>query len=149
MNLSLGQCSHIDYILVSNVNDVTRFTVLDPDVNFSDNLPVFAELSASYSARPDQGVRLEGKARIFKQPQFRWDKADSRSYCSFTGDYLQPIEAFLENLTKEFQLGGVTTEDVHCYIESTYRSFLCYILLLMCLLINAARVSLNCGGMKV
>jgi len=30
--------------------------------------------------------------------------------------------AFLENLTKEFQVGGVTTEDVHCYIESTYRS---------------------------
>ena len=122
VNLSLGQCSHIDYILVSNVNDVTRFTVLDPDVNFSDHLPLFAELSVSYSTRLDQGVRLEGKARIFKQPQLRWDKADSRSYCSYTGDYLQPMGAFLENLTKEFQVGGVTTEDVHCYIESTYRS---------------------------
>ena len=51
VNLSLGQCSHIDYILVSNANDVTRFTVLDPDVNFSDHLPLFAELSVSYSTR--------------------------------------------------------------------------------------------------
>jgi len=53
VNLSLDQCSHIDYILVSNVNDVTRFTVREPDVNFSDHLPLFIELSFSCSARFD------------------------------------------------------------------------------------------------
>jgi len=122
VNLSLDQCSHIDYILVSNVGDVNCFRVLDPDVNFSDHLPLFVELSFSGSSRPDLADRPECKAKILKQPQLRWDKADVRSYYSYTGDYLQPMGAFLENLSKEYQDGSVSTENVHCCIESTYRS---------------------------
>ena len=58
VNLSLDQCSHIEYILVSKVNDVTCFTVLDPDVNLSYHLPLFVELSFSSTARPDLRVLI-------------------------------------------------------------------------------------------
>ena len=122
VNLSLDQCSHIDYILVSNVSDVTCFTVLDPDVNLSDHLPLFVELSFSCTARPDLSERPECKAKTPTQPQLRWDKADSGSYYSYTGDHLQPMGAILENLKKEYQDGSVCTENVHCCIESMYRS---------------------------
>jgi len=54
------------------------------------------------------------------QSQLRWDKADSVSYYSYTGDHFQPMRAILENLKKEYQDGGVS--NVHCCIESTYRS---------------------------
>ena len=50
------------------------------------------------------------------------DKADSGSYYSCTGDHLQPMGAILENLKKEYQDGSVSTENVHCCVESTYRS---------------------------
>jgi len=122
VNLSLDQYSHIDYILVSNTNDVTCFTVLDPDVNFSDHLPLFVELSFSCTARPDPGERHDCKARTLTQPQLRWDKADSGSYYSYTGDHLQPMGVILENLKKEYQNGSVSIENVHRCIESTYRS---------------------------
>ena len=41
MNLSLNHESRIDYVLVSDASDVSQFTVLDPDINFSDHLPLF------------------------------------------------------------------------------------------------------------
>jgi len=62
------------------------------------------------------------KAMTLTQSQLRWDKADSGSYYSYTGDHFQPMRAILENLKKEYQDGGVSTENVHCCIESTYRS---------------------------
>jgi len=42
VNHSLNQQSHIDYIFVSTDETVTNFAVLDPDVNFSDHLPLTA-----------------------------------------------------------------------------------------------------------
>jgi len=44
INVSLGQQSRIDYILTSATNDITHFEVLDPDVNFSDHLPLVCDV---------------------------------------------------------------------------------------------------------
>ena len=45
VNLSLNQESRIDYVLVSDASDVSQFTVLDLDINFSDHLPLFTVLT--------------------------------------------------------------------------------------------------------
>ena len=45
INVSLSQLSRIDYILSSVINDITYFEVLDPDVNFSDHLPLVCDVS--------------------------------------------------------------------------------------------------------
>ena len=47
VNQSLNQESHIDYMLVSKGCFVKNFVVLDPDVNFSDYLPLLVEFSMS------------------------------------------------------------------------------------------------------
>jgi len=45
VNLLLSQESRIDYILVSDASYVSQFAVLDPDINFSDHLPLFTKQS--------------------------------------------------------------------------------------------------------
>jgi len=40
VNLSLNQYSYIDYVLVSCNKSVIDFAVLEPDVNYSDYLPL-------------------------------------------------------------------------------------------------------------
>ena len=42
VNAALNQESRIDYILSSCVDDVVKFEVVDPDINFSDHLPLRA-----------------------------------------------------------------------------------------------------------
>ena len=45
-----GHSSCIDYILVSSPSSVCNFAVLDPDINYSDHLPLKVTLSCSFSA---------------------------------------------------------------------------------------------------
>lgn len=51
VNDALGHSSCIDYILVSCPSNVYDFAVLDPDVNFSDHLPLKMTLLCYFSAR--------------------------------------------------------------------------------------------------
>jgi len=47
VNIALNQQSHIDYILGSSEWDFSDFVVIDPDINFSDHLPLFATFKCS------------------------------------------------------------------------------------------------------
>jgi len=47
VNIALNQQSHIDYILGSSECDFSDFVVIDPDINFSDHLPLFATFKCS------------------------------------------------------------------------------------------------------
>ena len=62
INVSLGQQSRIDYILVSATNDITYFEVLDSDVNFSDHLPLVCNASVSISV-PDHVHTANSQSR--------------------------------------------------------------------------------------
>ena len=44
VNLALNQQSRIDYISASPDCNVNDFTIVDPDINFSDHLPLFADI---------------------------------------------------------------------------------------------------------
>ena len=151
VNLSLDQCSHIDYILVSKVNDVTCFTVLDPDVNFSDHLPLFVELSFSCTARPDLGERPDCKARTLTQPQLRWDKADLIAVriipipvitCSQWGKSLRILRKGSKTAVSVVRT-FIIVSNLHTVLLSLF-----YIQLLMRLFTITTRVSSNSGGTK-
>ena len=40
VNESLGQCSVIDYFFCEALNDILDYSVLDPDINLSDHVPI-------------------------------------------------------------------------------------------------------------
>jgi len=44
VNIAINQISHIDYIVASNHKDVANFCILDPDINFSDQLSLLVEV---------------------------------------------------------------------------------------------------------
>ena len=119
VNLSLRQNSQIDYVLVSKASDVANFFVLDPDVNYSDHLPLIANLSFTeilpYSAPPN-------KPHKFCLHQLRWDKADRGSYYSYTGNHLQPLVSVVDKLKCDYEAGDVSVNDVCICIETTYRT---------------------------
>ena len=50
VNEPLNTESYIDYILVSRECDVNKFSVIDPDINFLDHLPLL--VTVSYIASP-------------------------------------------------------------------------------------------------
>ena len=80
VNLALKQENCIDYILVSPGCDVSEFSVVDPDIIFSDHLPLYVAMKCSVSKLVDKS---RGQT-IITQRQLRWDKADSVSYYYYT-----------------------------------------------------------------
>ena len=83
VNLSLKQSSHIDYILVSDSSEMSDFSVLDPDINFSDHLPLRAKLSFHSLCHHASDFPLcsDSNSRpVSTQLHVRWDKADRASY---------------------------------------------------------------------
>jgi len=91
VNLSLNQESHIDYVLVSDASDVSQFAVLDPDVNFSDHLPLSTVLiipcRTDFTATTPSHNRYDN----LMLPQLRWDKANRELYYHYTGQCLEPV----------------------------------------------------------
>ena len=61
VNNALGHSSCIDYILVSSPPSVHDFAVLDPDINYSDHLPLKVALSGSFSVNVKSNTRNVGQ----------------------------------------------------------------------------------------
>ena len=97
MNVALNHQICTDYVLVSSHSSLLEFSILDPDVNFSDHLPLIAivtlpDCTGRGNARADSGKQN----RPTEYP--RWDKADGFACYSETGVKLNPILSELENL---------------------------------------------------
>ena len=69
VNTSLN--SQIDYSLVSAAADVINFSVLDPDINFSDHLPLMIELACGC----DMSAFKTNSGELPQCKQLRWDRA--------------------------------------------------------------------------
>ena len=94
VNESRNYFSNIDYIVYNDVL-VNNFTVVEPDINFSDHLPVCASCVISF-IKLHQAV---GNNRHKSTEQYlRWDHADLLLYYNITRDYLQPILNELSDL---------------------------------------------------
>ena len=130
-------------MLVSVVNDVKSFTVLDPSINFSDHLPLRVDLLIRNNENTLQDIENKNpvdKSTSYTMPQLRWDKADQASYYFYTGQQLQPVLSYVEYISKASETGYVSADCMRYYIESTYCtvvSILCMVLELM--LLNVTR----------
>ena len=85
INLHLNQQSYIDYIFTSSPGSLLSFNILDPDINFSDHLPLCATFHLN--SIPDKPTAVGSpvdiaSARVHKR--LRWDKGDLASYYSYT-----------------------------------------------------------------
>ena len=76
---------------------VSNFSVIDPDINFSDHLPLRADIKCLVSSicSKDKNSTDSGKRMI--QRQLRWDQADLASYYFATGDQLSPLLARVDD----------------------------------------------------
>ena len=124
MNVSLNQESHIDYVLVSDASDVSQFAVLDPDVNFSDYLPLFTVLTFPCGSCKATTVHSSNKPGNLTLPQLRWDKANRELYYhQHTG---QCLVSMVDIVDMTYKAGHATADCVHNCIESCYRSVVLY-----------------------
>jgi len=95
VNLALNHESQIDYILVSHTAELESFNVLDPDINFSDHLPLTASIICSTSDEK----RTAQKPTMPTQKYLRWDHADIDSYYYYTGLSLHPLLTALDQMS--------------------------------------------------
>lgn len=71
---------------------MNNFVVLDPDVNFSDHLPLMVNFSLSHLSDASSERLCKSSNRLAsRQLQLRWDKADGNSYYHYTGHNLEPL----------------------------------------------------------
>ena len=104
VNLALQQQSTIDYILVSKPHLVNCFQVIEPDINFSDHLPLFARVSVEFSCN-NASLHSSRQSSSSSSPsvlQLRWDRADLVSYYQYTGCHLQPVSIFVDELLASY-----------------------------------------------
>jgi hypothetical protein len=89
-NDALGNCSCIDYLLMSDINMLRDYRVVDRGSNLSDHLPVLLvcenEMSSAILDEPSGALH-----NITIQKYLRWDHADLDKYYMLTGNLLQPL----------------------------------------------------------
>ena len=90
VNLSLQHESCIDYCLTSNPSSIMKFNVLEPDINFSDHLPLFIEIMYFLLIGNRRGTPTNQNENLTRK-FLRWHKADLVSYYYHSGTLLLPI----------------------------------------------------------
>ena len=111
VNAALSHQSQIDYAVISSSKDVVNFEVLDPDLNFSDHLPLLTTVAINYLLDDNRHLLPDTGSKRLTQ-RLRWDYIDRTSYYNYTGVHLSPI------LTK---LNDLTSSDDVCSKDYIYR----------------------------
>ena len=91
VNTAMGHSSYIDYALVSCADDLHSFTVLDPDLNFSDHLPLMVIIKCEKIS-----VKESNNATCVNH--LRWDKADKAAYYEYTGQRLSFLLEYVSHI---------------------------------------------------
>ena len=110
VNMALSQQSYIDYMLTTRTSDVLAFEIIEPDINFSDHLPIMVSFKCVVSSHIEKGNGRKSN-RAYNQKQLRWDKADLSSYYQYTGQNLQFILQDVQNL--ENIIDDCTESEIH------------------------------------
>ena len=84
-------------MLVLSNGAVYGYDVIDPDVNFSDHLPLFASLECSHP--PLKGN--EFKQKHVTSPQLRWGRADLMALYEFTRCNFELLLQSINNRTQQ------------------------------------------------
>jgi len=89
VNEALGKQSYIDYMLTSCIDDTADFNVLDPDINYSDHLPLFTRITNI--VLDNKNIVMVSQIEVSSQKYLRWDHADLAGYYASTGTSLSII----------------------------------------------------------
>jgi hypothetical protein len=89
-------------MLTTSAAKLINFDVLDPNINFTDHLPIICsvEITVNQTAGSTH-VNVEHNSH--KLIQLRWDRADLISYCQYTGEQLKPILASIDALHSNYE----------------------------------------------
>jgi len=87
VNESLGHSSVIDYFICDTGDDIVDYSVLDPEINLSDHLPVVIGYKCVYS----DCLPVAEATHAPKVKQLRWDHADLLLYYNTTMNLLYPL----------------------------------------------------------
>ena len=130
VNNALDHKSCIDYIVVSSPSSVIDFGVLDPDVNYSDHLPLTVTLACPLLHKAY--INSKGSEPI--QTFLRWDKADRQHFYDYTGSYIAPLIDELDNIMAlASNCSNKSNFDIFQKIDSVYNT-------IVSILHNAAEV---------
>jgi exonuclease III len=99
VNEALNHESVLDYFFTSDDLKVSNYDVIDPDINFSDHLPItiICESDSTDFADRQSNCR-SGRHSNNDVTQLRWDHADVVSYYDYTRINLQPVSDDVDNL---------------------------------------------------
>ena len=118
VNVALGHENCIDYILTSCPEDIVDFDVLDPDVNFSDHLPLSVKIhNISAGNKPRKAGFIQNDILT---KHFRWDKADLTAFYALTGALLSPVLHKLDLLLNDYVKGALDVDACSVYIDNVY-----------------------------
>jgi exonuclease III len=106
VNDSLNRQSIIDYFLFSSSHRVHDFKVLDPDINFSDHLPIYLMVDCTFTPKHCDNCNVRG--RIAAPTRLRWDHGNISGYYNDTGEYLSHVMEQLRNLEAQRDCVSIT-----------------------------------------
>jgi len=111
VNETRNYFSNIDYVVYNNVT-VSGITFIEPDINFSDHLPISVICTVSSDvSHKSKSKNMRGET----VEHLRWDYANLLEYFNMTRVYLQPILQVLLDLEHLLH----DSIDVH-YLDSVY-----------------------------
>jgi len=107
VNTALNHQSTIDYVVTSSIDSIVDFMVLDPDINFSDHLPIMAVCKyrpiANVGGNTVTDTRSSNCTSDNSLPvHYRWDHADLIAYYQYTDYWLQPLVTRLDAVVSQF-----------------------------------------------
>ena len=122
INQALNQESQIDYFLTSSVDVIGDFVVLDPDINFSDHVPLAVTIRLSASFNMLLGLNKTNKTNGSEavQMRLRWDKADLTEFYSLTGNNLPPLLEKLDSMLAWFNTHSYVGTDFCIALNELY-----------------------------
>ena len=105
-------------MLTSTTCDVKKFVIVDPNINFSDHLPIMCEVVVSTcSVNVTNSVESNRSKNI--QYQLRWDKANQAGYYHYTGTHLSPLITVVDDALQACTVDTTSDAFIDC-IEQVY-----------------------------
>lgn len=135
INDHTGSSSLLDYFFVSHLDHVLDICVYEPEISFSDHLPVVCKF-CNYGTQVNfSSIGDNVDASSARVTYSRWDYADLESYCELTRISLQPVYSEVCNIDNN--ICSFMLSDLAVHIDNIVFD-VCKILL------DASRVSVPC-----
>jgi len=108
VNEALNHYSTNDYFITSNSDTLVDFEVIDPNITFSDHLPILATIACKASTRDSCYITKT----CSKTTQLRWDHADLVSYYNYTDHHLRTVAMEVDEVVNMWNANCSTIDNI-------------------------------------